>query len=127
MHDLVEAAFPRAGAAFSDLHIAVAEVVAGDAAVLEERAGQIESLAGDGRYPSGGLVPAVARGFAAFERRDFDTAIDTLRPTVEELERIGGSHAQLDLVRFTLAKAYLGAARPADAHRLLSTRRRHTT
>ena len=42
----------------------------------------------------------------------------------DELERIGGNHAQLDLVRFTLLKAYLGADRPDDARRLLHARGR---
>jgi hypothetical protein len=88
------------------------------------RARQIEALVRDGRYPSGACVPAVARGFAAFERQDFATAIDALEPIADELERIGGSHAQLDLVRFTLLKAYLGADRPDDARRLLRVRRR---
>ena len=43
-----------------------------------------------------------------------------------ELERIGGSRAQLDLVEFTLLKAYLGAHRPEDARRMLSRRQRGT-
>ncbi|MBV9686859.1 MAG: tetratricopeptide repeat protein, partial [Alphaproteobacteria bacterium] len=45
-------------------------------------------------------------------------------PIAGELERIGGSRAQLDLVEFTLLKAYLGANRPEDARRMLSNRRR---
>jgi hypothetical protein len=123
-HAFATQAFPRAGAAFSDMHVALPLVVAGDDAVLEERTGQIEALAHGGRYPSSALVPAVARGFAAFERRDFAATIDALEPIEGELERIGGSHAQLDLVRFTLAQAYLGADRPGDAGRLLGARRR---
>jgi hypothetical protein len=123
-HAFATQAFPRAGAAFSDMHVALPLVVASDDAVLEERAGQIEALARGGRYPSGALVPAVARGFAAFERREFAATIDALEPIEGELERIGGSHAQLDLVRFTLVQAYLGAGRPDDARRLLSARRR---
>ncbi len=125
MHDFANRAFPRAGAAFSDLHIALALVVAGDEAALEARARQIDELARERRYPSGPFVPAVSRGFAAFERRDFAAAIDALEPIAGELERIGGSHAQLDLVRFTLLKAYLGADRPDDARRMLSARRPH--
>jgi tetratricopeptide (TPR) repeat protein len=111
------AAFPRAGAAFSDMHVALALAVAGDAAGLEDRARQIDALAREHRYPSGPLVPAVSRGFAAFERRDFAAAIDALAPIAGELERIGGSHAQLDLVRLTLAQACLAAGRPDDARR----------
>ena len=124
IHDLATGAFPRAGLAFSDMHIALAEAVAGNAAMLEARERQIDELARNGRYPSGPLVPAVSRAFAAFERRDFCAAIDALEPIVGELERIGGSRAQLDLVEFTLLKAYLGADRPDDARWMLSKRRR---
>ena len=123
MHDFATSAFPRAGAAFSDLHIALVQTVAGADAALAARARQIDELARDGRYPSGPLVPAASRGFAAFERRDFGAAIDALEPIAGELERIGGSRAQLDLVEFTLVKAYLSAGRVDDAHRMLSARR----
>jgi len=123
MHDFANSAFPRAGVAFSDMHIALAQVVAGNDAALEGRARQIDELARQGRYPSGACVPAVSHAFAAFERRDFSAAIDALEPIAGELERIGGSRAQLDLVEFTLVKAYLGAGRLDDARRMLSVRR----
>ena len=38
MHDFADRAFPRAGAAFSDMHIALAQAVAGDAAAMALRA-----------------------------------------------------------------------------------------
>jgi hypothetical protein len=115
--------FPRAGVAFSDIHIALAQVVAGNDLALEERARQIDEFAREAHYPSGPCVPAVSRAFAAFERRDFSAAIDALQPIAGELERIGGSRAQLDLVLFTLLKAYLGADRLDDARRMLRMRR----
>jgi tetratricopeptide (TPR) repeat protein len=124
MYAFVTAAFPRAGVAFSDMHIALTEAVAGSEAALKARARQIDELAREGRYPSGPLVPAVSRGFAAFERRDFSATIDALEPMAGELERIGGSRAQLDLVEFTLLKAYLGADRSDDARRMLNRRGR---
>jgi hypothetical protein len=124
MDTFVATAFPRAGAAFSDMHIALAQAVAGDDASLATRTHQIEALAQQGRYPSGPCVPAVASAFAAFEHRDYPAAIAALEPIADDLERIGGSHAQLDLVRFTLLKAYLAADRPEDARRLLRARRR---
>jgi tetratricopeptide (TPR) repeat protein len=123
MHDFANRAFPHAGAAFSDMHLALALVVAGDDTALEARARQIDELTREGRYPSGPFVPAVSHGFAAFERQDFPAAIDALEPLAGQLERIGGSHAQLDLVRSTLLQAYLGADRPDDARRMLSARR----
>ena len=127
LHDLANSAVARAGVAFSDMHIALAQVVAGNEAALEARARQMDELARQGRYPSGPCVPAVSRAFTAFEQRDFSGAIDALEPVVGELERIGGSRAQLDLVEFTLLKAYLGANRPDDARRMLSGRRRGST
>jgi tetratricopeptide (TPR) repeat protein len=124
MHDFANNAFPRAGIAFSDMHIALAQAVAGNDAALAARARQMDELARNGRYPSGPCVPAVSHAFAAFERRDFTAAIDALEPIASQLERIGGSRAQLDLVEFTLLKAYLGADRPDDARRMLSVRHR---
>jgi tetratricopeptide (TPR) repeat protein len=124
LHDFAESAFPRAGIAFSDMHIALAEVVAGNEAALQARARETTELARQGRYPSGPLVPAVSRGFAAFERRDFPAAINALEPVAGELERIGGSRAQLDLVEFTLLQAYTSAGRLDAARRMVSARGR---
>jgi tetratricopeptide (TPR) repeat protein len=121
---LVSEMFPRAGLAFSDMHVVLAEVVAGDDAAPVERIQEIDALERKGRYPSGPLVPAIARAFAAFERADFSTSIDALEPIAGELERVGGSRAQLDLVEFTLLKAYLDADRVGDAQRMLSGRHR---
>jgi len=124
VHDFAASAFPGAGAAFSDMHIVLAQAVAGNEAALEARARQVDELVAKGRYPSGPCVPAVSRAFAAFERQDFSAAIDALEPIAGELERIGGSRAQLDLVEFTLLKAYLSADRPDDARQMMSVRRR---
>ncbi len=123
-HAYATSAFPRAGVAFGDMHIALAQVVTDDAPALETRSRQMDELAAQARYPSGPLVPAVSRGFAAFEQRDFANAIEALEPIIGELERIGGSRAQLDLVEFTLLQAYVSADRLEDAKRMLNTRRR---
>jgi Tfp pilus assembly protein PilF len=123
MQAFANSAFPNAGAAFSDMHVALAQVVAGNDAALEARGRQIDELARAGRYASGGCIPAVSDAFAAFEQKEYAAVIDALEPIVDELERIGGSHAQLDLVRFTLLKAYLGSQRSDDARRMLRLRR----
>jgi hypothetical protein len=80
-------------------------------------------LAREGRYPSGSYLPALSRGFMAFERGDFSTAIKVLGPLAGESERIGGSRAQHDLIEFTLLKAYLEVDRLEEARHLLSARR----
>jgi tetratricopeptide (TPR) repeat protein len=124
MGDFANNAFPHAGVAFSDMHIALAQAVTGNDATLEARIREIGELARKGGYPSGPCVPALYRAFAAFERRNFSATIDALEPIADEFERIGGSRAQLDLVEFTLLKAYLSAGRPDDANRILRGRNR---
>ena len=84
MHDFANSAFPHAGVAFSDMHIVLAQAVAGNETALEARRQQINELARNGRYPSGPVVPAVSRGFAAFERHGFSAAIDALEPIASD-------------------------------------------
>lgn len=123
MHAFANRMFPRAGMAFADWHIALADAATGDGAGLETRVRRMEELAGAGRYPAGPVIPALARAFAAFQRQDFSAAINILAPLMTERERMGGSRAQTDLVEFTLLKAYLNAGRPEDARALLDMRR----
>jgi tetratricopeptide (TPR) repeat protein len=123
LYDYANSALPRPGSGLADLHVILAQAVMGDDAALDARARQMEDMAREGRYPSGSYLPALARGFAAFERGDFSTAIEVFAPLAGENERIGGSRAQHDLIEFTLLKAYLNADRPEEARRLLGARR----
>jgi tetratricopeptide (TPR) repeat protein len=123
LHEYANSALARPGAGLVDLHVILAQAVMGDDAGLDARARQMEDLARAGRYPSGSYLPALSRGFAAFERGDFAAAIEALAPLVGESERIGGSRAQHDLIEFTLLKAYLEAGRLEEARQLLSARR----
>jgi tetratricopeptide (TPR) repeat protein len=123
MYDYANTALPRAGSGLADLHVILAQAAMGDDAALDARASQMEDLAREGRYPSGSYLPALSRGFVAFERGDFSAATEALAPLVGESERIGGSRAQHDLIEFTLLKAYLNADRLDEARRLLSARR----
>jgi tetratricopeptide (TPR) repeat protein len=121
--DYAGEALPRPGSGLADLHVILAHAVMGDDAALESCNRQIEELAAAGRYPSGSYLPALARGFAAFERADFAATIEALAPLAGQNERIGGSRAQHDLIEFTLLKAYLGARRLEEAKGQLSARR----
>jgi hypothetical protein len=123
MYEYANRALPRPGSGLADLHVTLSHCVMGDEAALDARARQMDELARDGRYPSGSYLPALARGFAAFERGDFTGAIEMLAPLAGENERIGGSRAQHDLIEFTLLKAYLNADRLEEARRLLGARR----
>jgi len=124
LHEYAKRALPRPGNGLADLHVILAQAVMRDESALDARARQMEALAGEGRYPSGSYLPALARGFAAFELGDFPGAIAALVPLGGENERIGGSRAQHDLIEFTLLRAFLGANRLDEARRLLGVRRR---
>jgi len=123
LHEYAKSSLPRPGSGLADLHVVLAQAVMRDEAALDTRARQMETLAREGRYPSGSYLPALARGFAAFERGDFAGVIETLAPLAGENERIGGSRAQHDLIEFTLLRAYLSASRLSEARHLLSARR----
>jgi tetratricopeptide (TPR) repeat protein len=116
-------ALPQPGDGLSDLHVMLAQAVMSDDAGLDARTRQMDELTRQGRYPSGSYLPALARGFVAFEHGDFSGAIEALAPLAEDNERIGGSRAQHDLIEFTLLRAYINANRLEEARRLLCARR----
>jgi tetratricopeptide (TPR) repeat protein len=123
LHGYAKSSLPRPGNGLADLHVILAQAVMRDEAALDTRARQIEALAREGRYPSGSYLPALARGFAAFECGDLSAAIEALAPLAGENERVGGSRAQHDLIELTLLRAYLGADRLGEARNLLGARR----
>ena len=114
---------PRPGFSLADWHVALAYAVDSDDAALEAWVRAIEELVQAGRYPSGSIIPTVARAFAAFQRGDDAAAIDLIVPMLPERERMGGSRAQVDLVEATLLRAYLNCGRDEEAQRLLADRR----
>jgi tetratricopeptide (TPR) repeat protein len=120
LSEYADDALPRPGSGLADLHVVLAQAVAGEDGA---RASQIEDMARDGRYLSGAYLPALSRGFAAFERGDFVAAVAALAPLTGQNERIGGSRAQHDLIEFTLLKALLNSERLEEAQALLRVRR----
>jgi Tetratricopeptide repeat len=123
LYSYANSALPRPGSGLADLHVILVQAVIGGDAALDARTRQMEELAREGRYPSGSYLPALARGFAAFEHGEFSAAINALAPLAGESERIGGSRAQHDLIEFTLLRAYLSADRLEEARRLIRARR----
>jgi len=123
LYDYAAGALPRPGSGLADLHVILAHAVMGDEAGLMARSDQMAAAAREGRYPSGSYLPALARGFWAFERGDFPGAIEAFAPLAGQNERIGGSRAQHDLVEFTLLKAYANAGGSEDVRRMLAERR----
>ena len=123
LKDYAREKLPRPGMSLADWHVGLTYAATGDDAALEGWIKAIEDLATAGRYPSGSIIPQVARAFAAYQRGDHAKAIDLIERILPERERIGGSRAQGDLVEATLLQAYLAAGRDAEARRLAAARR----
>ncbi|MGE8942366.1 tetratricopeptide repeat protein [Leptospira interrogans] len=102
--DFASTSYPKPGLAFADVHIALCHAMAGNDDAVNAL---IENAAG----PAGDLVAALGRGFSAFGRGDWNSAVDALIPIVATHERIGGSRAQRDLIDDTLRLAGLRASR----------------
>jgi tetratricopeptide (TPR) repeat protein len=120
--DYALACFPKAGVPFADVHTAIACVASEDFAALEKLVGEMKARLEAGKLAPGRVVPALAEGFGAYAREDWNAAIDWLERALPETVRIGGSRAQRDVVEKTLAAAYLKAQRPEDARRLMARR-----
>jgi tetratricopeptide (TPR) repeat protein len=93
---------------FFDMHAAMAELGAGRERQVEQRLTAMRRTAAGGdeaatTYAEVG-IPLV-EGLAAFQRGRYDAAVDLLMAARFELWRIGGSHAQRDVVDWTLTEA----------------------
>ena len=114
--------FPRASLAFADLHAALAEAALGDEDAVRGRVAGLESLARHGRLPPGEAAAALCAGLAALGRGDSAEAARLLEAALDELPRIGGSHAQREVVEDSLIVAFLGSGQSGKAARLLRSR-----
>jgi tetratricopeptide (TPR) repeat protein len=108
--------FGRPGLSFVDMHTVLAYAMAGDE---EKLAGFRDSPRGS----AGDMVPPMARGFAAFARGDWTTAVAEIEPLLATHERLGGSRAQRDLLEYVVAVAKLKGSGAAEARRHIEARR----
>ena len=120
VHEFCHRAFPQPGFPYVDWHVALADAVQGNP---DPRATELETRAREDRYVAGPGLAQAARGFAAFERGDLGACIAALAPVLAERARFGGSRAQLDLLEFTLLRAYLASGRLDEARALVAARR----
>jgi tetratricopeptide (TPR) repeat protein len=97
---------------FTDIHAAMAELRSGQEALVERRLNAMrETAASDieaaGLYRTVGIP--VVEALSAFHRGAYDQAVTLLLQTRVDLWQIGGSHAQRDVVDWTLAEAAVRA------------------
>jgi len=114
--------FPSASLAFADLHAGLAEAAILDAQASSDRIAGLYSLAEEGRLPPGGVAPALCMGAAALARGDDAQAARILEAALDDLPRIGGSHAQREVFEDSLIIAYFRCGQSAKAEPRLRSR-----
>jgi hypothetical protein len=116
---------------FADIHAAMAELRSGHEALAERRLQAMRETAASGLEAAGLYrtvgIPVV-EGLAAFHRGAYAEAVELLLPVRVDLWQIGGSHAQRDIVDWTLTEAAVRAGQRdialSLAHERLATRPR---
>ena len=116
---------------FADMHAAMAELRSGHEALVERRLEAMRETAASGLEAAGLYrtvgIPVV-EGLAAFHRGAYAEAVELLLPIRVDLWQIGGSHAQRDIVDWTLTEAAVRAGQRDVAlslsHERLATRPR---
>ena len=103
---------------FNDLHIALAVSRAGNQLGIERLRRSLDHYARDGRGDNHNITSDVGRrlidGVLAFAEGAYARAVELLQPVRYNAVRIGGSHAQRDLITQTL----IAAAERAGQHNL---------
>lgn len=122
VHDLAARAFPHAGTTFADVHAALAYAATRDTAAMRRLLDGLRARLEAGRLPAGEVVIDLVLGLDAFARGEFDETVRLIEPVADQIVRIGGSHAQRDVLEETLLVACLRAGRLERATALLCAR-----
>lgn len=111
-------AYPDGGNAFVEAHLALIAAATGDEAALRHR---LDAVAARGSASDPAVV-ALGRAALAFAEGRHAQCAAILGPVAGEMSRIGGSHAQREIVEDTLLVALMRAGEAASAARILDER-----
>ena len=128
--EVLEIARPAAenpGPAFRDAHAALAFAGGGHTEEMGKLISGLDAMAGEGNALSREVMLPLAKGVEAFANGAYDDAADNLDGLVDQLPRIGGSHAQREVFEDTILESYIRAGRFDKAQDLLHTRLKRRT
>ncbi|CAL1541985.1 unnamed protein product [Lymnaea stagnalis] len=107
--------------AFNDLHILISCLGAAQENAVAELMQSIEEFIREGRGTNAEVTTHVGeklfKAFIAYNDGDYAAAVDLVRPIRYKVVRIGGSHAQRDLVNLFLIQAAIKSTKP-EHHKL---------
>ncbi|MGV7216385.1 tetratricopeptide repeat protein [Bradyrhizobium sp. UFLA05-112] len=114
--------FPKSSIPFADVHMALLAAATQDREALATRLAVIEQRLADGKLPAGPVVPAICRAMTAFADEDFAGCVRELTPVLNQVVRIGGSHAQRELIEDTFVVALMRSGELGRARAMLDAR-----
>jgi tetratricopeptide (TPR) repeat protein len=114
--------FPKTSLPFVEMHMALLAAATGNQAALEERLAAIERRLAEGKLPAGPVVPRMCRALNAFAAEDYAACVAALEGVLHEVVRIGGSHAQREIVEDTFIVALIRSGELVRARNLLDRR-----
>jgi Tfp pilus assembly protein PilF len=114
--------FPKSSLPFADVHMALFAAATRDQAALEERLAVVEKRLAEGKLPAGPVVPRIFRAMMAFAEGRYGICVRELEPVLAEVVRIGGSHAQRQLIEDTFIVALMKSGDLARARAMLNAR-----
>jgi hypothetical protein len=117
-----QAAFPKSSIPFADVHMALFAAATRNHTALEARLRVIEQRISEGKLAAGPMVPRICRAVTAFAAEDYAACARHLEPVLDDVERIGGSHAQREIIEDTFIVALLKSGELARARAMLDHR-----
>jgi len=114
--------FPKLSLPFVEMHMALLAAATHNRAALEERLRIIEQRLSDGKLPAGPVVPHICRALNAFAEEDYPACVRHLEPVLDDVVRIGGSHAQREIIEDTFIVALIRSGELPRARTLLDRR-----
>ncbi|KJC54705.1 hypothetical protein UB31_03515 [Bradyrhizobium sp. LTSP849] len=114
--------FPKSSLPFADVHMALFAAATQNREALAARLAVIEQRLTEGKLSAGPVVPAICRALAAFADEDYAACVRELAPVLTDVVRIGGSHAQRELIEDTFLVALMRSGELPRARALLDAR-----
>ena len=122
-----DAAFPRTGVTFADVHMAMIDAATGNRAAAAARIDALQQRLADTTLTAGPVVIAISRATHAFAEGDYAECVRLLEPVAADVVRIGGSHAQREIFEDMLLVAHLNCGHRDAALAILDRRLHHTS
>jgi hypothetical protein len=114
--------FPKTSLPFVEMHMALLAAATHNHAALDERLRALEQRLADGKLAAGPVVPAIYRALRSFADEDFAACTREIEPVLNDVVRLGGSHAQREIIEDTLIIALMKSGELPQARNMLDRR-----